>query len=254
MRAVTAATEENPMKKLFTIMLCALLTLIPALAEGSLYTQPGADDTYDLQEIFDILLPEADATPEPQSGSDEPEHSTSTGETFAIDYHGHNVTLDFDASPQYSSVADGLVQASFYKYDGDNLFELFVVFSASAAPGLQITPDYAALDRPETSIVLIVSDTKTYQEQYYMASLMDGASYPKGSDFMISIDEIQDLDGKVSYVGRLSGTLIALDMATGEVADTLSVPETPFAFTIGGSAEGTPAQTPTKAPNDERKV
>lgn len=259
------------MKKLIAVMLCALLALIPALAEGLDYAEPEVDELPELQEIFDYLEPEIEVMPElqemfnqPESEVDEapeqpqksanPEHDLSTGDTFVLNYRGRAVSLDFDASTQYSNIDDGLVQASFYKYEGNSLYELFVIFSSTAAPGTEITPDYAALDRPETSIVLRVSDTKTYQEQYYMTSLMGGALYPAGSDFTICVDEIHDLDGKVSYVGRLSATLVALDMATGEVTDTLTIPETPFAFTIGGSSGSTPAPIPTKAPDDRRKV
>lgn len=182
----------------------------------------------------------------------------STGETIEIVIEGQKVSLEFDASPQYSSVADGLVQASYYKYsdDGTRLWELYIIFPDTAQPGMLITPDYAALTGEDSSVVLIASDTDTQREQYYFSSLMGGSVYPEGSDYAIVLDDIATSGDATTYSGKLSATLIALDMASGEVEDTLVIDETPFRFTLGGGADEDRHidPLPTSLPDDMRKV
>ena len=210
------------MKKLIAILL-ALLALTPALAEAPIEPLPTLDS-----------------------------HATN-GETIEIVIDGERVALDFDAAPQYSSVSDGLVQASFYKYsdDGARLWELYLIFPETAQPGMLITPDYAAVTGEESSVVLIASDTATEQETYYFASIMGDAVYPEGSDFSISLDDIDESGGSVTYSGRLSATLVALDMASGAVKDTLVIEETPFSFTLSDvSDERHSDPLPTALPDD----
>lgn len=216
------------MKKLIALLLAAALALTVALAENTI--DP---------------LPTLDA-------------HAGTGESIEIQIDGQRVALEFDASPQYSSIEGGLVQASFYKYsdDGSRLWELYITFPESAQPGMVITPDYAALTNEDSSVVLIASDTDTQREQYYMSSLMDGSVYPEGSDYAIAIDDITAADGKTTYSGKLSATLICLDMASGAVLDTLVIEETPFRFTMGGGSgdERHDIPQPTLQPDDMRRV
>ena len=230
------------MKKLIAILLCALLALVPALAEAPTETPA--------PQMLPFELPTA--TEEPTAAPTAPGRDPSSGDTFELQTNNGVVLLDFDTSPQYSSISDGLVQASFYKYADDGmLYELYIIFPETAQPGMVITPDYTALTNEESSVVLIVSDTQTQQEQYFLSTQMNGTVYPVGSDFSICVDEIHELDGGVSYVGRLSATLIALDMTTGEVLATMTIPETPFGFTFGsGSEERHADPIPTPTPKD----
>lgn len=231
------------MKKLIALMLCALLC---ALSVAALSEAPSEGLPFDPapEETPAAPTPAPEVPTEPRSGAD----------TLQLDVNGETVLLVYDSSPQYSSVEGGLVQASYYAYgqDGVTMYELYVIFPDSARPGMVITPEYAALTGQESSVVLIVSDEQ--KEDYYFASLMDGSAYPVGSSFEIAIDEVAE-DGGVTYAGSLSATLVALDMSSGEVASTLSIPRTPFRFTIGGGDDNRHADPmPTELPSDMRKV
>lgn len=239
------------MKKLIALMIAALLALLPALAEEidpeALPTEAPVEET----------APEPDAptnedTPNPFGNI--PERTPAAGQGIEIEVGGEKVMLDFDPSEQYSSIGNGLVQASFYSYsaDGAKLYELYVIFPDSAQAGSVIAPDAA---NPESSVVLIVSDSNTQEELYYFSSFMNDSVYPEGSDFAIAIDDVQIEDGAATYAGSLTATLIALDMATGATSDTLQIDSTPFAFTIGGAGDGRHAEPlPTEAPKDMMKT
>jgi len=229
------------MKKAVAIVLCALLIALGALA---LAEAPFGD-------LFDNLPGEPGSDIPPRGNSE-----ASDDITLTVD--GETVQLAYDASPQYSSIQGGLVQASYFAYgaDGKTLYELYVTFPETARAGMVITPEYAAMTNEESSVVLIVS--KDSLETYFFSSLLDGSVYPTGSGFTIAIDSVGDEDGKVSYAGTLSANLIALDMASGDVAATLEIPSTPFSFTVSGKLssplpndDGTQA---TPQPEDLRKV
>jgi len=215
------------MKKAVAIVLCALLIALGAMA---LAEAPFGG-------LFDSLPgePGSDTPPRGDVGA-------SDGITLTVD--GETVQLAYDASPQYSSIQGGLVQASYYAYgaDGKTLYELYITFPETTRAGMVITPEYAAMTNEESSVVLIVS--KDSLETYYFSSLLDGSVYPTGSGFTIAIDSVGDEDGMVSYAGTLSANLIALDMASGDVMATLEIPSTPFSFTVSG-------QLSSPLPNDE---
>ena len=218
------------MKKLIAILCAALLALSScALAEPPLDTLPNSDS-----------------------------RSAASGDAFEITIYGETISLDYDTSEQYSKIDNGQVQASYYRYsdDGKALVELFITFPESTQPGMVISPDYSALTNEESSVVLIISDMETQKESYYFSSLMAGIPYPQGSDYQISLDSVSEVDGATTFEGRLSATLVALNMETGEVMDTLVVPETPFRFTMGGSAVERPEaeSKPTPQPDDMKRV
>lgn len=216
------------MKKLIAALLCALFALVPAMAEP---------------------LPDASL----QSGA----RAASSGDALEIEFDGQDMALEFDASPEYSSVEGGLVQASYYKYsdDGVKLWELYLIFPETTQPGMVITPEYSALSGEESSVVLIVSDSQTMEELYYLSSVMDDGAYPEGSDYTITLEDILEADGATTYSGTLSAVLVAMDMSTGETKDTLVIEETPFRFTLGGGdSERHSDPLPTPLPSDMKKV
>ena len=228
------------MKRTVAIVLCALLMALGAMA---LAESPFGG-------LFDNLPGEPGSDTPPRGDVD-----ASDGITIAVD--GETVRLAYDASPQYSSIQGGLVQASYYAYgaDGKTLYELYITFPETARAGMVITPEYAAMTNEESSVVLIVS--KDGLETYYFSSLLDGSVYPTGSGFSIAIDSIGDEGGMLSYAGTLSANLIALDMVSGEVAANLDIPATPFSFTVSGQLSAPlpddgPRATP--QPEDMRKV
>ncbi len=237
------------MKKLIALTMAALLMLLPALAETE-QPLPTAQET-DAPGLPDRFVNETDSDAGEQAPWDH-----DSGSSIELDINGEKVTLDFDASPQYSSIEGGTVQASYYRYLDDNskLYELYMIFPDSAAAGMVISPDYSALTGEESSVVLIVSDLKAEQELYYFSSQMNGAVYPEDSTFAIAIDDIRTTGGATTFSGSLSATLIALDMATGAAEDTLQIGETPFSFTIGGETDRPETPAPTALPDDMRKT
>ena len=232
------------MKRILAILLCALLATLGAM---TLAEAP-------LDNPFDILPgdPEADTPPRGDDGS---------GDGLTLTVNGEAVRLAYDASPQYSSIRDGAVQASYYGYgaDGKTLYELYLTFPETARAGMIITPEYASMTNEQSSVVLIVSLDSV--ETYYFSSLLDGSTYPEGSGFTIAIDSVSESGGMISYAGTLSANLVALDMASGAVADTLTIPDTPFRFTVTGRLSSPLPDAPesdvpqfTPTPDDFKKV
>lgn len=222
------------MKRTVAIVLCALLMALGATAL--------AEAPYD--GLFDNL-------PGEPGNSAPPRGDVEAADSITLTVDGETVQLAYDASPQYSSIQGGLVQASYYAYgaDGKTLYELYLTFPESARAGMVITPEYAAMTNEESSMVLIVS--KDSVETYYFSSLLDGSVYPAGSSFSIAIDSVGEESGMVSYAGTLSANLIALDMASGDVAATLAIPVTPFSFTVSGQLSSPLPSAPEATPKSE---
>ncbi|MDO4865090.1 MAG: hypothetical protein Q4C10_00905 [Clostridia bacterium] len=221
------------MKRIIALLLCLLLAALSfvSLAES------------DLPFPFDLPEP----TPAP---------SAVDGESILLELNGEMVELKFDDSPEYSSAEAGLIQASFFAYaaDGVTLYELFLIFPETVQPGMIITPEYSALVNVESSVVLIQSDD--VDEIYYFASIMDGSTYPSGSDFSISIEDVVDSDGSVTYSGTLTAHLVALDMATGDARASLDIDGAAFKFSLG-SASQEPRHSnpmPSATPEDMRRT
>ncbi|MBQ6324554.1 MAG: hypothetical protein IJI26_00635, partial [Clostridia bacterium] len=101
------------MKKTVAIVLCALLMALGAMA---LAEAPFGG-------LFDSLPGEPGGDTPPRGNVE-----ASDGITLTVD--GETVQLAYDASPQYSSIQGGLVQASYYAYgaDGKTLYELYITF------------------------------------------------------------------------------------------------------------------------------
>ena len=255
------------MKKLIAL-LCALTMVltVSVLAEAPIdfvpvlnTPQPNITIPTPKADIF-TPEPEATPTPDPSTTPEAPlpnQRSESTGaQTFPLEVNGKTITLAFDTSPQYSFIEGGLVQASYYGYDenGVTMYELYIYIPESAKEGMVISPEYSALTGEESSVVLIVSDGSS--QVYYFSSMMDGVAYPSGADHAIAIDNIWKYGDATTYAGRLAARLIALDMSTGEALDALTIPETPFTFTLGAGDAPVPYATPmsTDIPQDMRKV
>lgn len=225
------------MKKALAVLLCLLAAALPwrAVAEdapGFYFADPFEDH--------------AGATPAPLPGASD--------EFIRIEVGGESLQLAFDRSPDYSSVKDGMAQASFYGYGGDGrtLYELYVIFPETTQAGMVFTPDYAALTGSDCSVTLIVSGDAG--ELYYTAGLMDGSAYPLGSDFSIAFDVAEDAPSGRLFSGTLDATLIALDLVSGKVVDTLPIDSAPFRFTIGAASDQRSDPLPTEVPKDMRRV
>ena len=227
------------MKKILAILLCALLSILG--------TMTMAEAPYD--DLFNALPGEP--------GSDAPPRSDGeSADVIPLEINGESVQLTYDGSPQYSAIQGGSVQASYYAYsaDGKTLYELYLSFPDTTRAGMVITPEYSSMTNEESSVMLIVS--KNSVETYYFSSLLDGNVYPSGSGFTLSIDSVSEDGGMVSYAGTLSASLVAVDMGSGSVGDTLEIPATPFSFTISGqlSSPLTDAPQATKEPEDVKRA
>lgn len=181
-------------------------------------------------------------------------------EAIEIDIDGRSLSLGFDASEEYSSVANGTVQASFYTYadNSEYLYELYMTFPVSVQAGSTITPEYAIEYAPDASVVLIVSTPE--DERYYFAGQVDGAVYPDESDYTIAFDSVSVSGDTRVYTGRLSAALVAMDLPLG----LLTIEDAPFSFTMSVSESdaddpGFPFGTPnpfddSAAPSPTQKV
>ena len=149
------------MKKLLAMLFCAVFAIQPACALSESTSEPPISNPFE-----DRL---EDVPPQPQTAADE---------AIALEIDGESILLAFDSSPEYSSMAGGLVQASFYAYgsDDDTMYELYIIFPETVQAGMIITPDYASLTNEESSVVVIISIQR--EVQYYFSSQMDGGVYP----------------------------------------------------------------------------
>lgn len=225
------------MKKLFIMLMCVILLGFALAEEPQPTFEPIPIDT--IIDQLDLYTQE-----------------TST-DSISLDVRGNRVELVFDDSPQYSSISDGAVQASYYAYsdDGNTLYELFLYFPDTVQPGDVITPLNAVSGDIESSIVLIVSDMQTRSEDYYFSSSIAGSAYPEGSDFSIRIDSTATAQGTISYSGAITATLVALNLSNGDALASVNIPETSFSFTVSGaSQERHLSPLPSFEPGDMRKV
>ena len=193
------------MRKIIALLLCGLL-----LAQW-----PAA-----VAEPFD--LPMDDAFTAVTNGAD----------SIEIEIDGSPLSLTFDSSEEYSSVLNGIVQASFYAYSGDSeyLYELFLTFPEDVEAGSSITPEYALQNAPLTSVVMIISSRES--EQYYYAGQSDGAIYPEGCSYSIDFDSVSETGTDRTYSGKLSATLVTMNADSAAPTTTFQIESAPFSFAM----------------------
>lgn len=172
-------------------------------------------------------------------------------ESIVLEINGETLTLNFDPSPEYTRIVDGMISASFYAYaDDDELYEMYLTFPQEAASGSRYTSEDAVADEKAASVVLIVSTLQ--EERYYYAARTDGAPYPPNSGFELAIDTATPAAGGTTYAGSLTGTLVALDPLSGTPLGSLSFTGAPFRFTLAATASDAPAlPRNTPIPTDE---
>ena len=227
------------MKKLLALALCLLI--------AALVFQAVAEETPEFPFIEDPF--------EDRSDDDLDTHSIDQNQSIEMIIDGQSHTLGFDATPEYSSVKNGMVQASFYEYDEptNTLYELYLIFPDTAESGSVVDPESSIQSGSESSVVMIVSDDDT--EKYYVSGVMDGQAYPEGSSFSIGFDFVEPSGDGAEYAGTLSAALVALDLTSGEVLGTMDISSAAFRFSISGaSPERHDDPLPTSAPSDMRRV
>ena len=223
---------------------CAILLALELLMTG--LCPALASDFSDFEDFFDFY----DSFGGGDEGAALPdweEPAEGAANTIRIDLNGRNLNMDFDASPDYSMVENGMVQASFFTYtdDPEVLYELYLTFPDGVQAGMSITPDYAISNASDCSVVLIVSDTSN--EHYYFSGQIGDAIYPEDTHYDIRFDSVTPSEYGDIYTGTLSATLVAVDMASGKPEDKLAFIDAPFTFTMPDTAA--PQETP--APDDD---
>ncbi len=175
------------------------------------------------------------------------------GDGIVLTLDGQPMHLSFDRSDAYSSVMNGNVQASFFAYaNGDQtIYELYMVFPENVRGGDEVTPAYAMQGAMESSVVLIITDNQ--DETYYFAGQIDTGAYPEGSDYNIHFDTVADTAGGTRYEGRLSATMVGMEMSSGALLGSLQISDAPFSFTMPAENRRTvtdaPEATPDQSPN-----
>ncbi len=223
------------MKRMLLFAFCALIFALPLCASADDYTDfPFADDPFEDRNDGDLEAP-----------------NTEFSQNIEVVIDGTPHTLAFDPSPEYSSIKDGMVQASFFEYEGEKgaLYELYLIFPEDVQPDSRVDADYSIQNDKECSVVLIVSDSTS--ERYYVSGVMNRRLYPEGSGFSMSFDFANGSD----FGGTLSAQLVALDLSSGSVLGTMEIENATFKFTMAGdSTERHSEPLPTEAPSDLRRV
>lgn len=119
---------------------------------------------------------------------------------------GTRISMDFDSDVEYSKIANGVTQMCFFVYSADNTsyVELYLMIPDSVESGTIINPKYCAEHNCADCSVTVNEVFETGNE-YYTCFSVDGKGYPDGTDFSISISEIDH-----TLVGTtISGTFSA---------------------------------------------
>lgn len=223
------------MKKLIAILCCLLLA---AFSSGALAS-----------EIPDFPF----AAPDDKQGIDGFPSLDDAQEGLRIEMNGESLQLDFDPATDYSSMQNGMIQASFFSFseNSDYLYELYLLFPENITAGTTISPDYALQNNLlDCSISMMVStETNT---QYYFASQMDGAVYPQGSNYALYFDEVTQSENGIYYSGTLTATIVELDYYSGLPLGSTQIVDAPFSFTM--PLDGNANSPTSTVPPDMRKV
>lgn len=149
-----------------------------------------------------------------------------------LNVEGRELTLAFDPSEEYSVVSDGLARASFYTYASqpDRLYELTLLFPADVRSGDVIDTAYALAGSPECSVVAIF--TNAAEVNYYFAGVVDGTAYPDESSFAITFDTVTGEGGDRTYTGRITASLVGMDMYSDSDLKYYQIADAPFSFTM----------------------
>ena len=147
-----------------------------------------------------------------------PSVGMAASDTLELELNGRALTLKFDPSEQFSNIAGGNVQASFYTYlDGSNdLYELYMIFPRDVQSGVVVNPEYARQNAPETSVVLIV--TVGEKVDYYFAGQADGSD---ATDYTITFESVVDSGTERTYTGTLSASMVGMAGESEEEIDSI---------------------------------
>ena len=169
-------------------------------------------------------------TPEPAL----PPVTGSSGSLTAT-INGESLRLNFDPSPVFSSVSNGMVQAAFYTY-GDvsgNLCEFYLNFPATVRSGDAVTPDTAMQKDQDCSVMLLISNAN--EDHYYIASQLQNEVFPETSSYTIQFDQVEAGAEATTYSGTVTARMVSYNVATGKVGDSVSIEGASFNFTLSNT-------------------
>ena len=161
-------------------------------------------------------------------------------EAIELTMDGQSMRLNFDAAPEFSVVAEGKAQASFYTYseDATRLYELTMMFPADVQSGDVIDTAYARSHSPDYSVVAII--TRGTNATYYFAGVMNGAAIPDESAFAITFDDVTWSDSGATYTGHLTARLQQMDLGGRPGGQVMTIEGAPFSFTMPSVNQRTP--------------
>ena len=172
-------------------------------------------------------------------------------EAIDLQIGGRDLSLAFDPSVEYSGVSNGGVQASFYAYvnNEEELYELTLNFPEGVGTGDTVDAGYARSAGAECSVVLIYSTNRDVG--YYMAGVSEGTAFPEGSGFEIHFDDVTGVDGGTRYTGRVSATLVGMNLDSGMSLRSIELADVPFGFTMPDANRNLPGETPADTPDPD---
>lgn len=154
------------------------------------------------------------------------------------------LTLAFDPDPTYSSIADGLLTACFFAFDGaeQNYLEMYLVLPEDVSAGSV----YTSRDAGDASSISLYEVSKGGEVLYFAGQPM-GAAYPGGTDYEIRIEEVAQAGANLNVRGSLSATLRKIE--DSYITDAfLKLENASFQFTLAlQDAPGSQATMPPQA-------
>ena len=159
--------------------------------------------------------------------------------------NGESIHLEFDPSPNYTSLANGYIQASYYAELDEALYELFMIFPARVHTGDVVSPEHCIEGGDDESGFLLLITTKDADITALATQDVIG-TFPAGSGYAITFDDVADTEYDTSYTGTLHGTLVDVDALYNASGETHAI-EGSFHFSTALTKE-VPADDEAPAP------
>lgn len=169
--------------------------------------------------------------------------ASAPGNSLCGSIGGQKLKLEFDPSSEYSSMADGMIEACFFAFDSaeQNYLEMYLLLPEDAAAGDVFS---SAGDGMSAIYLYEVYPDDSYS--HYYAAQAAGFAFPSGSGYELKLDAAEKTASAVSMRGSLSGKIARFDGET-PTGETLELSGVQFDFTLPLSASAAPQ--PSAAPS-----
>jgi len=168
-------------------------------------------------------------------------------------FAGENFQLEFDAAPECSNLADGLIQACFFAFDEAEEFylELYLMLPETISAGSTIRDTDMAGSGASVTLYEVAQDNS---ETIWYTGQVLGIAYPEDTGFEIHISEMEKSDSHLSMRGTLNAELARFERDF-PTRDKISLTGLDFSFTLplngavlpdsgAAAGEGIPAIVP----------